>query len=217
MCFSASASFGAGIILSTIGVITIKKVKQPKDYLFASIPFLFAIQQVSEGILWLIIPNNDYLLLQNILAHIFIFFAQVFWPFLVPLAIMLFDKKKSRTIYQKSLVIIGFLCASYFGYCLLFYPIKAEIIGHHVFYRQFYPTTLLYASIVFYGLAILIPPFISHSKKMWILGLASLISFSISAFFYKEFLISVWCFFASIISVIIYLVINEKEKLNQKL
>jgi hypothetical protein len=51
MCFSASASFGAGIVLAVIGVATIKKREQPSQIYFATIPFLFSIQQVSEGFL----------------------------------------------------------------------------------------------------------------------------------------------------------------------
>ena len=53
MCFSANASFGAGVVLTIIGVAAIKKVQHPSQILFASIPLLFAVQQISEGILWI--------------------------------------------------------------------------------------------------------------------------------------------------------------------
>ena len=41
MCFSASASFGAGVVLNVIGVATIKKTHHSPQLLFASIPFIF--------------------------------------------------------------------------------------------------------------------------------------------------------------------------------
>jgi hypothetical protein len=44
MCFSATASFVAGTTLSTIGVVTITKVKQRSELPFALIPLLFGIQ-----------------------------------------------------------------------------------------------------------------------------------------------------------------------------
>ena len=53
MCFSATASFTAGVPLLLIGVITISRVRNRKDLLYALIPMLFAIQQLIEGALWL--------------------------------------------------------------------------------------------------------------------------------------------------------------------
>ena len=49
MCFSATASFSAGIILTVIGVASIKKAHHKSQLLFASIPFVFGIQQFAEG------------------------------------------------------------------------------------------------------------------------------------------------------------------------
>ena len=50
MCFSATASFIAGISLSVIGVATVKKAERKAEIPFAMIPLLFGIQGVS-GIL----------------------------------------------------------------------------------------------------------------------------------------------------------------------
>ena len=52
MCFSANASFGAGVFLTSIGVIATKNISNKKQILFASIPILFGIQQITEGFLW---------------------------------------------------------------------------------------------------------------------------------------------------------------------
>jgi hypothetical protein len=60
MCFSASASFGASLVLSVIGVATIKNTRHREQLPFASIPFVFAVQQFSEGVLWLTLPYSDY-------------------------------------------------------------------------------------------------------------------------------------------------------------
>ena len=59
MCFSAAASFTAGAVLTGIGVATLRKVEHPTYYLFASIPLLFAVQQFSEGVLWLTLPSAN--------------------------------------------------------------------------------------------------------------------------------------------------------------
>jgi hypothetical protein len=53
MCFSATASFGASVVLGTIGVATLTKVKERAQVPFAIIPIMFAVQQFTEGILWI--------------------------------------------------------------------------------------------------------------------------------------------------------------------
>ena len=80
MCFSASASFGAAIVLSAISVSTIKKTQQPSQLYFAIIPLIFCLQQISEGFLWLSLTNPSYASLQQPMTYIFLFFAQILWP-----------------------------------------------------------------------------------------------------------------------------------------
>jgi len=62
MCFSASASFAGGAVLTTIGVASVSKVSDPKQKLFAEIPLLFAFQQFAEGVVWLTLKagGNQY-------------------------------------------------------------------------------------------------------------------------------------------------------------
>jgi hypothetical protein len=93
MCFSATASFGAGIVLSAIGVASLKKVIHPSQTLFAAIPILFAVQQLCEGFLWLALTHPGYSFLQDFTTYLFLSFAQVLWPLYVPLAVYLFQEK----------------------------------------------------------------------------------------------------------------------------
>lgn len=51
MCFSPEASFAGGIIISAIGVATVKKIHNPSQLVFASIPLFFGVQQITEGVL----------------------------------------------------------------------------------------------------------------------------------------------------------------------
>jgi hypothetical protein len=49
MCFSAGASFVGGVIISGIGVATVREVHKPSQLVFACIPLFFGIQQIVEG------------------------------------------------------------------------------------------------------------------------------------------------------------------------
>jgi len=94
MCFSANASFGAGVILTVIGVASIKKCHHPYMLLFASIPLLFGIQQIAEGILWVTLPQPDNVNIKKAAKYSYLVFAQVLWPIWVPISIMLMEKMK---------------------------------------------------------------------------------------------------------------------------
>lgn len=72
MCFLATASFSAGIVLTVIGVASIKKSNHKSQLLFASNPFFFGLQQFAEGILWLTIPRGNYFVLQKIATYIYL-------------------------------------------------------------------------------------------------------------------------------------------------
>lgn len=209
MCFSAGASLSAGVVLTVIGVASIKKTHHPSQLLFASIPFIFGVQQISEGILWLTLSNPEYVNTQKIFTHIFLFIAQVLWPIWVPVAILFLEKSTTRKNIQRILVGAGVLVGVYMAYCLLMFNVEAKIVERHITYLQAYPSSLRYVGIGFYALAPVVPPFFSHIKRMWILGTTVIISYIVTAVFYDHYILSVWCFFSAIISLSIYAILIE--------
>ncbi len=209
MCFSTSASFGAGAVLAVIGVVTIKKAKEPNQILFAGIPFLFSLQQIDEGFLWLALTNNYSAAMKEITTYIFLFIAQVIWPLLVPLSISLLEKNGKRKIFLQVLVFVGAIISVYLTYCLINYPVNSKIIGYHISYSQNYPASLSIIGGILYVLATVFPPLISSFKRMWYLGLSILISYIMTRIFYTDYIVSVWCFFASVISISVYAVMTD--------
>ena len=71
MCFSANASFISGSVLTIVGVATVLKAKTPSQAAFGSVPFIFAIQQFSEGFVWLSLHGFGYPGLEGIPTYIF--------------------------------------------------------------------------------------------------------------------------------------------------
>jgi hypothetical protein len=216
MCFSATTSFTAGVMLTVIGVATIKKTHHRSQFLFASIPLIFGIQQLSEGILWLTLPNPEYANIQKIVTYIYVLFAQTVWPIWVPIAILLLEKEATRKNIQRFFVLSGLVSGVYLGYCLFTFNVEAKIIGRHIDYIQDYPKNTQIFSIVLYGLATIVPSFFSHIKRMWMLGFTILVSYIITYIFFYQYVLSVWCFFSSIISLSIYAImieISNMEKL----
>jgi hypothetical protein len=144
-----------------------------------------------------------------------LFFAQIVWPTWVPVAILLLEKEAKRKKIQKILVGIGMLVSLYFIYCLFGYPAHAKIIGYHVWYKQDYPNSFGIVFGVLYAIATIVPAYFSHIKRMWMFGTAIFISYIITAIFYDHYVVSVWCFFASIISLSIFLIMLEIRNMNK--
>lgn len=209
MCFSATASFGAGVVLTVISVATIRKVKRPSQFAFASIPILFAFQQCVEGILWLSLTYPEYASFEQVSTYAFLFIAQVVWPIWVPFSILMATENAKRTIIGKVLVLVGGVVSLYLGYCLFTYHVDAKVIGYHIAYNQHYPALLGGYSGILYVIATIVPPFFSPIKHMWALGTAILISYIVTMLFYTDYMVSVWCFFASIISISVYLIMRR--------
>ncbi len=209
MCFSAGASFGAGVVLSVIGIASIKKAKSPSQIVFASIPLIFTVQQITEGFVWLSLSNTTYSSLEQVATYNFLFFAQVVWPIWIPFAILKLESKESRKKSEKILVVIGALVSVYLAYCLLTYPVEAKILGYHISYQQNYPSALSIYCGFLYIVATIVPPFFSRIRRMWMLGTTVLISYVITTLFYTDYIVSVWCFFASIISIAVYVIMHN--------
>jgi hypothetical protein len=216
MCFSATSSFSAGVILTVIGIASLKKTTKPSERLFAAIPLLFAVQQFAEGFLWITLSNSDPLQLEKIYTYVFLFIAQIVWPVWVPLSILQLDHNRLIRPLLYLFLGAGILISLYITWCFLNYDVKAEIDGYHISYLQNYPENFMRLGGYLYSVTTIFPPFLSQIKRMWLVGLAILISYTITKIYFNSYLISVWCFFAAIISSIVYLVmlkINNRSLL----
>ncbi len=212
MCFSATASFGSGIVLTAIGVFTLKITRNPSHVVFACIPLLFAVQQISEGFVWLTLQHAEYAQWRSVAVHVFMVFAHIVWPFWITLSALLLEKKTARKKMLKILFAIAITLSASEVYYMLLTPISAEISGHHVKYVFVYPPTYVMITDIVYGLVTIVPCFVSSIKRMWLLGVCFSVSLIFSAWFYQAHLLSVWCFFAAVLSIIIYLIIDQHQQ-----
>jgi len=217
MCFSAAASFGSGVVLAAIGVVTLKITRKPLHLVFAFIPILFAIQQISEGFVWLTLQHIEYARWESIPIHVFMIFAHIVWPFWITLAAFLLEKQAVRKKILALLFAVAILLSGSEVYYMMQTPISAEISGHHVQYLFEYPPTYVTITGIVYGFVTVLPCFISSIKRMWLLGVCFSGSLIFSAWFYQAHFLSVWCFFAAILSIIIYLIIDNHQKLEKLL
>jgi len=212
MCFSTEASFIGGSVIVAIGVATIRKVHKPSQIVFACIPLFFGFQQIAEGFVWLSLQNPDYGGLIKPATYMFLIMAEVFWPFMTPLAVLHMEKNKKRRIYLKILLAMGVSVSAYFIACLLLYQVTPEIRGYHIEYVEGYPLSIKFVVFGLYLIASIVPLFISTVKRTYVLGILMALSCLVTIVFFTQYLTSVWCFFGAAISMVIFWILRDARR-----
>jgi hypothetical protein len=208
VCFSAGASFAGSAVITAIGAATLIKVRKPAHIPLAAIPLIFGIQQCAEGVLWITLKSGLHESLQNAATYVFLITALIIWPGFVPLSVWLLEKGKNRKKILAGLVITGGLVSLFYIYCLLFLNVAPQIQSFHIEYVNDYPGTLVWVVFVLYLAATILPLFVSSVKRMWVFGILIAVSCLITGIFFAQYLTSVWCFFAALISIAIYWILS---------
>jgi hypothetical protein len=207
MCYSAGASFGVSAILLPAGAYCVwSAVRKNKALLgLAIIPCVFSAQQFCEGMVWRGIDQNN-LDGARVAAFFFLYFALSFWPFWIPFCAFLTESRVRKKRLLACFAVLGLV-----GGLALFLPLLVspetltlQVRGHSIFYDitqsaafRVMPALCwlaLYVGIV--GTPLLIAP----SRGFTFLGIALVVAALVSQVFYWYAVISVWCFFAALLS-----------------
>ncbi|MCF7821479.1 MAG: hypothetical protein K9M17_03435 [Mariprofundaceae bacterium] len=209
MCFSATASFIVGGSLTLLGAVTLKQVtggkKRGAERPFAAIPLLFGIQQLVEGVLWLSI-RNDIDQVRMAMTYLFTFFSHLLWPVYVPYAIALMERGRNIEPWRRN-VMWGFRAAGIVVAALLLQLVATQplmaVADEHIIYLT--PFFYDWPMMVLYIAATCVVAFFSSHLLIRLFGLMVFLFFFVSYWFYTQAFFSVWCFFAAILSLIIYI------------
>ncbi len=211
MCFSAEVSFAATAVLAASGVIAIKKATSKEQIFFACIPFIFAIQQLAEGFLWLSYTHEALEKFRQLSTLLFLVFAQVIWPSWVPFSVLMVEKNPKRKLMLKICLLVGIILSTYVSYCLFVYPVNAYPDSHHLKYELGFPLAHSLIAAFFYFIPTVLSCIVSSVKRMMTLGCIIFGSYVLARISFSEHSLSIWCFFSAIISIaVIYVVMLMK-------
>jgi len=211
MCFLPAASFIASASIAVIGVMTLRKTTHRREWLFASVPLIFASQQFIEGLLWLVLLKGDMPQAQHWLTQIYGGYAGVVWPAIVPLGIMLIEVNYVRKSFMGLVLLIGLATVISTINILITGGFNVEIMNNSILYDYSNPLNT-YATKWSYLIAIGGAFFLSSQPLIRWIGSVNIITFVISYYLYTITYISVCCFFAAVTSGLIYLYFREQKK-----
>jgi hypothetical protein len=209
MCFSAAASFVASVGLTGLAIATYG-VARKKDKILVAIPVLFGIQQGFEGFQWLALNRGATL---PWAGYGFLFFALIAWPVYVPVFVYMLDKKARR--HLMAFVGVGTVIALYFAWILatqrLHIQVRSDCISYRLDLPKWYFVSPVYLMAILGSLLVS-----SRAIFRWFGGAIALMAV-VAWWFYKVNFISVWCFFAAVVSSLFFLYVQRRRSLRNRL
>lgn len=172
MCFSATANFVGSGVLGAVGIVTLTKVRHKREMLFASLPTLFAVHQFIEGFVWLGLDGILSPATTHKMGAAFVLYAQGLLPFVIPLAVLLFEPDAKSRRRMAPFLAIGTATALYMLWALIAYPLQIFVRGNSIVYINDGTNNTVLA--VLYVISTCGSLFFSKVRDMVIFGAANL-------------------------------------------
>lgn len=218
MLFS-NGKFTTALVLAPVGIYCIKNAAGLKKayWLFALMPLMFGLQQFFEGLVWLGLESGEDGTTQ-LAARGYLFFSHLFWLVWIPLSCYAVEENVNKRKIYFVLIIFGSVHGLLLYVPLLFnqdwvtvsivnYSIKYKAILLHDEYVHIKIMNLLYASFT------IVPLLLASDRYLNVFGGIVVFSLAITSLFFDYAFVSVWCYFAAVISVYILYMIFQKTKI----
>jgi len=202
VCFSAEADFVSGAIIGGVGIATLAKVERPRELALGVLPLAFGVHQLVEGFVWLGLDGKLSTGATDRAIHLYVAFAWMVVPVLVPTAILLVTPPGRRHDAMRVCVGLGVLVAAYLGSAVVQSDVTAHVTHHTIQYGGAPPFAGLATAL--YVVATCAPPLLSRRRAIMWFGAANLAAVAVIALVQINGLTSVWCVWAAVVSVLIY-------------
>jgi hypothetical protein len=223
MCFSAPVSFAASALLFPTGLYSLRiAYRQNPTYIpLACIPIAFAVQQVCEGLVWLSIQGGAPAQ-ANLAALGFLSFAYWFWLFWAPWAVARTEPQSTVRWICWGVGLIGLTYGA-----LLYLPLLGQPtwLFIHVIHQSIqYETRLIFdpwfsqdCDRLIYAMIILIPFVLTSNPSLKVFGGAVCVTALLCQWLLNAVFISLWCFFAALLSLFILYICQTAPPPSQNL
>lgn len=199
MCFSPQGDLIGGAVVVAIGIDACLHLKQRYEYVaIAALPIVLGLHQIDETFVWWWLQGHVARGVGTAAMWIYLLFALVVLPTLVPLVVMLFTPPSPRRWRLVPFVVLGL------GVSIIL--LEAMLVGHpnvklgayHLAY-----TIGLRHGIVVIGLYIVAtcgPLLASGFRPMVWFGAVNLVAVIVLALLCASGFTSLWCFYAALVS-----------------
>lgn len=202
MCFSPGADAVVGGVVVAVGIDALRHVREPKQIMIASLPLLFGLHQIDETFVWLGLQGRISESLQRVSTWIYVLFALAAIPALVPVAVFAIERSPVRRRLIAGFSALGIGVGVALGVSIFRGSVNAAIDGRHIRYdvsalAHGGQITALY---VVAGCGALL---LCSYRDIAAIGLLNLVAVPVLMWLTVSGFISLWCFWAAIVSVLI--------------
>jgi hypothetical protein len=202
MCFAPEADAVAGAIIVVVGVDALRHVGSPKQIPLAALPLLFGLHQLTEAFVWWGLRGDVSESVERVAIWIWLLFAFVALPVLLPIAVDLVERSKIRRGVIAAFAGIGLAVGIALAIGIFRGPVNAQIQGRCISYdvhalgngREW---TVLYVIAACGALLA------SSHRDLAALGAVNLVVTPLLMWLTVSGFVSLWCFWAAIASVVI--------------
>lgn len=200
MCLSAEVDLVAGVLLAGVGADAVRHVGRRSELPLAVLPFVFAVHQLTEAVVWWGLEQGGHPDLVSVSVWAYLLVAFVLLPLLVPVAVGALEPPAGRERVGV-LVLLGGLVAGVLLVALVRGPVEATVRGSYVDYD----VDLAYGGVVVvaYVAATCGALLASAYRDVRWYGLANLVVVLALVWLSQQALISLWCAWAAVTSVVI--------------
>jgi hypothetical protein len=141
--------------------------------------------------------GNPYWLTQS-----YIVLVGVLWPLLMPFSLWMIEPERQHRNRMLAAIAVGAGIALFTLHAILQFPVTARIADYCIVYD--YPVAQPHFMLMLYVIAACAAFFLSSDVAIVWLGVINMAAFGVTYYFYRYDLTSIWCFFAAVISGLIY-------------
>jgi hypothetical protein len=222
MCFSATVSYSAAAVLVTTGVYAVQQARRlhPPYWMWALVPVFFGLQQAFEGRVWQELDAGNAGAAVSF-ALGFHFFSHFLWLWWFPLCCYLVEPgqasklEKLRKRVMGGCAIFGAFAGTLVYSVMVFHPewMTVGVREHSILYEFSVsfrsPIHVPINAAALYALTILVPLLISSHRLIRIFGGLVALSMVLASAAYSYAYVSVWCFFAAVLSLYLVFMIRH--------
>jgi len=202
VCFSPEADAVVGGLILGVGVDALRHVGAPKQIPLAALPILFGLHQLSEAFVWWGLQGDVPNWVERATMWIWLLFAFVALPALLPIAVDLVERSKVRRRVISAFAGLGVAVAIALAINIFRGPIGAEIEGHRV---AFQVDAVSHGGLLttLYVVATCGALLACSYREIATIGMLNLIAVPVLMWLTVSGFVSLWCFWAAIVSIVI--------------
>ncbi|MGI9641510.1 MAG: DUF6629 family protein [Acidimicrobiia bacterium] len=201
MCYSPEADVIAGLVVGAIGIDAVRHVDDRRYLALATVPFVLAAHQLIEAVAWWALRGQAPAEAGELAAATYLVIALGVVPFLIPYAVFRAEPNRTRQHWMAPFVVMGAMVGVVMLSSMGANGYTVAIGGRYLAYEVAIPHGGV--ATAFYFAATCAPLLLSSHRRLVLLGAVNVPVFLGLTLLLSQGLISLWCVWAAISSLVI--------------